>query len=683
MTDRANEQWCPPSRLGPWRNGKTLGSGGQGAVCRYQHESSEERTGALKVCREDDGALEHERRVVSRLRDIRGVVQPESSDFAVHEDEGLLWIALSWVDGEQLHSWAEQASVATRDVLLALYHAAQAISAIHARGVAHLDLCSENLLRTPDGGVTLVDFGIAFDRANPRSHPWRYWHRKSSVPPEVRRLLKCDQGATLTLEGARRWDAYAFGKLIESLVSPIEARDGVPPALVDLITHLTKPDPEDRLERFEDVADRLRQMFLANEPVGASLAPNDARGAAGVAMARGDAEAPSLGSPAVARQPVASQVRDPPAESARDAGPPAARTAPALWVVGAVGIVAAVLWLLSVPAGPVLDAHPGVDAAKSTEASDGGAAGSEQVAAGEGKEVVPAGEHDLVVSNGERDELASSGGDGPSDGRPPVATASVRTSAAPGGGRHESAGIAPEETPPKPAPHPRPVRTEVSSGQPTAEGAAARPTPPVAIRIEEPPAAAKPPMGTSATSRAAPAPVAAAPVEPEDEAGAPAPELDVGGGLPTTGAELERLATAGSRADLQKVVDHVASNPDWLAAFPTSSVRTLVASSITRHDRVLFPPAGAQKAVGRVLPTLGPDLSCREAKLWLAWTYGRRAVDSTSGSFYATYCPRCQALKPDLELGSADCYRRRGDGYRFQNGRCVHVDNQLYAPGCR
>jgi tetratricopeptide (TPR) repeat protein/tRNA A-37 threonylcarbamoyl transferase component Bud32 len=147
-------------KVGTIRIHKLLGEGGMGAVYAGFDERLR-REVALKAVRSDSltpngrARLLTEARILSRLNHpnicaIHDFVAGDATDFLV----------LELIRGTTLRE-AIQAGVPAAARLGVAERIADALVAAHAQGIVHRDLKSSNVMLTPDGGVKILDFGIA------------------------------------------------------------------------------------------------------------------------------------------------------------------------------------------------------------------------------------------------------------------------------------------------------------------------------------------------------------------------------------------------------------------------------------------------------------------------------------------------------------------------------------------
>lgn len=83
--------------------------------------------------------------------------------FAVFEEHGTAYLVLERLDGRTLAAelQARQAPFSEGEALDVAGQAAAALTAVHRAGVLHRDVSPANLMRTLDGRVVLIDFGLA------------------------------------------------------------------------------------------------------------------------------------------------------------------------------------------------------------------------------------------------------------------------------------------------------------------------------------------------------------------------------------------------------------------------------------------------------------------------------------------------------------------------------------------
>jgi serine/threonine protein kinase len=148
--------------VGPYRIARVLGQGGMGVV--YEAEDTRlRRRVALKAL---PARLSGDERLRLRLRqEARAaaiLTHPSiATVYALEElDEGV-FIASEYVEGFTLRAELERGAFTIDRAVATARDIARALAAAHERGIVHRDLKPENVMRTADGGVKLLDFGLA------------------------------------------------------------------------------------------------------------------------------------------------------------------------------------------------------------------------------------------------------------------------------------------------------------------------------------------------------------------------------------------------------------------------------------------------------------------------------------------------------------------------------------------
>lgn len=150
--------------VGPYRLISEIGEGGTSSVWLAERvDGSIQRRVALKLPHLGlvDRGIEQR---IARERDIlAGLEHPNVARLydAGVDDRGRPWLALEYVDGMTPDAWCREQGLGLRDKLRLFLDILRAVAFAHAHLVVHRDLKPTNILVGRDGGVRLLDFGIA------------------------------------------------------------------------------------------------------------------------------------------------------------------------------------------------------------------------------------------------------------------------------------------------------------------------------------------------------------------------------------------------------------------------------------------------------------------------------------------------------------------------------------------
>lgn len=142
-----------------------IGRGGMGEVYRAR-DRRVDRPIALKVLAPRAGTAGAERGELARwrkeilaLRDLKHEGIPVLFDAGSHR--GRFVIAMEYVQGTPLDRLVGKSALSREECVRVVASAAWIVDHAHARGVVHRDLKPGNLILGADGGLRVVDFGIA------------------------------------------------------------------------------------------------------------------------------------------------------------------------------------------------------------------------------------------------------------------------------------------------------------------------------------------------------------------------------------------------------------------------------------------------------------------------------------------------------------------------------------------
>ena len=81
--------------------------------------------------------------------------------YDIGEGDGLSWIAMELVEGRTLREAIADGPLSIRQAWSIARQLAEGLAAAHAKGIVHRDLKQENVMLTHEGGVKILDFGVA------------------------------------------------------------------------------------------------------------------------------------------------------------------------------------------------------------------------------------------------------------------------------------------------------------------------------------------------------------------------------------------------------------------------------------------------------------------------------------------------------------------------------------------
>lgn len=172
---------APGSVLGDWEILKHLGSGGMSHVFEAFYRPGHRRY-ALKVLDQDHAEdpmavrrFELEYLALTRVSHA-AVVSP----FLAGRERGVHYYAMELLDGESLERVYTRALVDPLRAAKIGIVVAEALASLHARSIIHRDIKPGNLFLPKDGGVKLLDLGIA------KLLPEFYVDVEMRLPPEQR-----------------------------------------------------------------------------------------------------------------------------------------------------------------------------------------------------------------------------------------------------------------------------------------------------------------------------------------------------------------------------------------------------------------------------------------------------------------------------------------------------------------
>ncbi|MBK9032644.1 MAG: serine/threonine protein kinase [Myxococcales bacterium] len=154
-------------RIGNCRIVEEVASGGMAVVYRAIQDTLG-RTVAIKALKSAAATEEHIATRFEREAKSLATLQHENiiSVYDFHREHGSLFIVMEYVSGIDLYDLLERSGRLPFDLAaIVALQVARALDYIHYRGIVHRDIKPANIMLARQGGVKLMDFGIARDKS--------------------------------------------------------------------------------------------------------------------------------------------------------------------------------------------------------------------------------------------------------------------------------------------------------------------------------------------------------------------------------------------------------------------------------------------------------------------------------------------------------------------------------------
>lgn len=274
---------------------KTVGVGAHGTVLRAQ-DTLLDRTVALKRLRVEGADDIVAKQMLDEARLLAQIKHPNIVTlFEVTDHEQAHYLVMEYVDGVGLADYVAAAHPDMPMMLAIALKIADALSAVHAKGIVHADIKPANIMIATDGEPVLVDFGLA--KLASRSDDLETMMTGAIGPSSIRGTLPYMAPEVIT--GGRpdaRSDIFSFGAVLLELlagenmfrgeteaatmnniltkraeIGARRARD-IPEALLALVFEMIEKRPEDRPLGMDEVATRLR-AFVSVDGASSGVTP--------------------------------------------------------------------------------------------------------------------------------------------------------------------------------------------------------------------------------------------------------------------------------------------------------------------------------------------------------------------------------------------------------------------------
>ncbi len=154
--------------LGRFELHRLLGRGGGGAVWRA-HDRELGRDVAVKVAKVQSDAVRSRQRFQREIRALAALNHPGvaqvyeagTASWPLHPEVEVAFLVMEYVPGETLSQRLSRGPIEVAEAVEVVCALLEGLAAAHDRMIAHRDIKPSNVMLTGDGGVKLLDLGLA------------------------------------------------------------------------------------------------------------------------------------------------------------------------------------------------------------------------------------------------------------------------------------------------------------------------------------------------------------------------------------------------------------------------------------------------------------------------------------------------------------------------------------------
>ena len=264
-------------KLGRYEIKSCLGRGAMGEVY-LALDPTIGREVAIKTILPSSANPEEARRRFAREAQAAGVLNHPNivTIYEFGEDQGVLFIAMERVKGEDLEELIRRQGLAHGEVLEVLAQVCDGLEFAHRNGVIHRDIKPSNVRVLRDGrrlGVKVMDFGVARIHGSDMTATGTVVGTVSYMAPEYIQTGKPDGRSDLFAVGVMLYECISGRKpfagdtaptilyrIIHESPDPIDLSrlDGISPAIRSVLDQALAKDPAERFATADDLARALR-----------------------------------------------------------------------------------------------------------------------------------------------------------------------------------------------------------------------------------------------------------------------------------------------------------------------------------------------------------------------------------------------------------------------------------------
>ncbi|MDE1976717.1 MAG: protein kinase [Elusimicrobia bacterium] len=279
----ANGSGVPQNLRGQYQIRRQIGAGGMGTV--YEgYDTSLGRQVAVKRMRDEIKSDKREReRFISEAKLVASLHHPNIVDiYAIVEEGQDAYLIFEYVRGKTIREiLSEKGRMGLSEAVSIFRSMASALDYAHARGVVHRDLKPSNVMMSDEGGVKVMDFGIARAAKDAMTRsattgtilgtpPYMAPEQERGVVRKESDVYALGISLYEMLSGRLPFNGGGSGMLMNKInkeYAPLSSvAPGLPPALDRLMAQAFEPDPDKRIQSPKAFVAGLDEVLAQIQP---------------------------------------------------------------------------------------------------------------------------------------------------------------------------------------------------------------------------------------------------------------------------------------------------------------------------------------------------------------------------------------------------------------------------------
>ncbi|PYS59451.1 MAG: hypothetical protein DMF74_21300 [Acidobacteria bacterium] len=253
-----NSRLAPGTKLGRYEIRSHIGAGGMGEV--YLAEDTQlHRRVALKILpAEFSEDSQHAARFLREAQAASALNHPNICTIHEINDDGVLYIAMEYVEGETLSERIKDDGLDLAETLDIAMQIADALAEAHAHGIVHRDVKSANIIVNRRGQVKILDFGLAKKISTKGEAATQQLLSQAGMILGTVAYMSPEQARGLAVDAGT--DVWSFGVILYEMLTGMKPFSAATTA--DLLAAILRSEPEDLYKFNQDVPAELERIVL-------------------------------------------------------------------------------------------------------------------------------------------------------------------------------------------------------------------------------------------------------------------------------------------------------------------------------------------------------------------------------------------------------------------------------------